>query len=383
MPELPRSDNMTPARSPGDPPPRSPGMFWLRLLENWRPPRKLRITREGKYFLGITFGVGIAAINTANNLLYLLLGLLLSLIVISSIMSESTLRGLQVTRRLPRRAQVGRSHQVEIEVHNSKRRVSSYAIEIEDVRFGQPADKRCFFLKISPQSTQIAAYRRTPARRGVTHHRGFRVATRFPFGFFEKSLEIDLAGTLLVYPAVDPMVLQAQGPSGTTSGERVHARGHGDEIMGLRPMRDGDDPRDIYWRRSTQPDQRLLRIRAQETNSDVSLAVDNIVDSTCLADKWLERFERQIRDVASNAVAHLLRGDTVRIRSATGETVLSTPASGADGALAFLALLDSVSADVPAAHKRHDSTDASKDETIGAIGPAPISVPPSTLARHT
>ena len=43
----------------------------------WRPPRKLKFTREGKYFLGITLGVGFAAINTGNNLLYLLLGMLL------------------------------------------------------------------------------------------------------------------------------------------------------------------------------------------------------------------------------------------------------------------------------------------------------------------
>ena len=126
------------------------------VLRGWRPPRRLRITREGKYFLCITFGVGVAAINTANNLLYLLLGLLLSLIVISSIMSESTLRGLRVTRRLPRRAQVGRPHQVEIEVHNDKAHIPSYAIEVEDIRSCQPADKRCFFLKISPRSTQRA-----------------------------------------------------------------------------------------------------------------------------------------------------------------------------------------------------------------------------------
>ena len=52
---------------------------------------------------------------------------------------------------------------------------------------GQPADKRCFFLKISPRSAQVAAYRRTPARRGRDRHVGFRIATRFPFGLFEKS----------------------------------------------------------------------------------------------------------------------------------------------------------------------------------------------------
>lgn len=351
----------------------------MRWLARLRPPRKLRITKEGKYFLGITFGVGIAAINTANNLLYLLLGLLLSLIVISSIMSESTLRGLQVTRRLPRRAQVARSHQVEIEVHNSKRRVSSYAIEIEDMRYGQPADKRCFFLKISPQSTQIAAYRRTPARRGLTQHQGFRVATRFPFGFFEKSLEIDLRGTLLVYPAVDPVVLHTEGPSGSTNGDRVHARGHGDEIMGLRPMRDGDDPRDIYWRRSTQPDQRLLRIRAQETNSDVALAIDNVVDPTLPSDKWLDRFERQIREVASQAVAHLRRGDTVKVRSSTGQFVIASPALGADSVLTFLALLEPAAADTSNVRKRM-AAESAKEETSTAIGPAPISAPPSRLA---
>ena len=46
-------------------------------------PRKLSLTREGKYFLLITFGVGFAAINSGNNLLYLTLGLLLSMIVVS------------------------------------------------------------------------------------------------------------------------------------------------------------------------------------------------------------------------------------------------------------------------------------------------------------
>src|ERR1700740_1088867 len=95
-----------------------------------RPPRRLKFTREGKFFVGITLGVGFAAINTANNLLYLLLGMLLALIVVSGIMSELSLRALTVVRRLPLRAQVGRAHLVEIEVFNHKKRVPSYAIEV-------------------------------------------------------------------------------------------------------------------------------------------------------------------------------------------------------------------------------------------------------------
>ncbi|HKQ70191.1 MAG TPA: hypothetical protein VJT73_12670, partial [Polyangiaceae bacterium] len=146
-------------RSLTRPPPKN---AWERFLRRWRPPRKLKFTREGKYFLGITLGVGFAAINTGNNLLYLLLGMLLSLIVLSGVMSELSLRDLNVVRRLPTRAQVGRAHLVEIEVFNRKKRTPSYAIEVEDLRAGQPADKRCFFLKISPNSAQVAAYRRSP-----------------------------------------------------------------------------------------------------------------------------------------------------------------------------------------------------------------------------
>src|SRR5260221_5283543 len=186
---------------------------WLALWRSrMRPPGRLKFTREGKFFVGITLGVGIAAINTANNLLYLLLGLLLALMVVSGIMSEISLRDLTVVRRLPLRAQVGRPHLVEIEVFNHKARVPSYAIEVEDLRENQPADKRCFFLKISPKSAQVAAYRRTPRRRGRDPHVGFRIATRFPFGLFEKSREVPADGELIIYPAVDPVELPPAPP---------------------------------------------------------------------------------------------------------------------------------------------------------------------------
>src|SRR5580698_5636638 len=210
---------------------------WRRRL---RPPRRLKFTREGKFFVGITLGVGFAAINTANNLLYLLLGMLLALIVVSGIMSELSLRDLTVVRRLPLRAQVGRAHLVEIEVFNHKKRVPSYAIEVEDLRAGQPADKRCFFLKISPKSAQVAAYRRTPSRRGRDLHVGFRIATRFPFGLFEKSREVPADGELIIYPAVDPVHLTSAGQGRPPGADSMVGRGRGEEFVGLRLMRAGD-----------------------------------------------------------------------------------------------------------------------------------------------
>src|SRR5580698_11383260 len=226
-------------RAPPKPQAGPPMSLWAR----WRAikaPRRLKFTREGKFFVGITLGVGFAAINTGNNLLYLLLGMLLALIVVSGLMSELSLRSLTVVRRLPIRAQVGRAHLVEIEVFNHKAKVPSYAIEVEDLRAGQPADKRCFFLKISPKSAQIAAYRRTPVRRGRDHHVGFRIATRFPFGLFEKSREVTAPGELVIYPAVDPVQLPPAQIGRALGTANVVGRGHGEEFLGLRLMRAGD-----------------------------------------------------------------------------------------------------------------------------------------------
>lgn len=329
-----------PLKAPAHPSPNSGKTTWFgRFANRMRIPRRLRITREGKYYVGITLGVGFAAINTGNNLLYLLLGLLLALIVISGVLSEMSLRDLRITRRLPRRAQVERPHIVEIEVFNQKRRAPSYAIEVEDLRAAQAADKRCFYLKVSPQSAQVAAYRRTPARRGLDQHIGFRVATRFPFGLFEKSREIAADDTLVTYPAVDPVRLRIDGSQRGPGPDGTQARGQSDEIIGIRPMREGDDPRDIYWRRSACAEQMVLKERARETRSSVNLFLDDTAHCEPITTEVLEQFERRVRDIASRAVAHIRRGDTVDLRTATGQHLTVTPVSGADPLLTFLALV--------------------------------------------
>ncbi len=328
-----------------------------RLKPRWKKvfwPRKLKFTREGKYFLGITLGVGFAAINTGNNLLYLLLGMMLSLIIISGVMSELSLRTLTVKRRLPTRAQVNRSHLVEIEVFNSKKRVPSYAIEVEDLRAGQPADKRCFFLKISPRSTQIAAYRRTPLRRGLEQHTGFRIATRFPFGLFEKSREVESPDELIIYPAVDPVRLPQRGHGDSAGDAGPLGRGAGEEIYALRSMREGDDPRDIYWRKSTMPGPPVLRERAREMRHEVEFTVDVIRPPGKEDDKEEEvngptasPFERRVREVASYAVAHIKRGDRVTVVTTMGERVFTDKARGIDPVLRFLALIQQVDGPPP------------------------------------
>jgi uncharacterized protein (DUF58 family) len=276
--------------------------------------------------------------------------MLLALIVVSGIMSELSLRDLTVVRRLPLRAQVGRAHLVEIEVFNHKKRVPSYAIEVEDLRAGQPADKRCFFLKISPKSAQVAAYRRTPTRRGRDVHVGFRIATRFPFGLFEKSREVPSEGELIIYPAVDPVQILPSPPGRTFGADGVVGRGHGEDFLGLKLMRPGEDPRDIHWRKTAAAGQMVMRERAREARPDISLPLD-VLRPQAAGEDWDAAFERRIREAASRAVAHLKRGDGVTIRTNAGGSARADRTAGADPVLRYLALLEPV-----AAPPRADST---------------------------
>jgi uncharacterized protein (DUF58 family) len=317
---------------------------WLpRILAAMRAPRSLRFTREGKFFVGITLGVGFAAINTGNNLLYLLLGLLLALIVVSGIMSELSLRGLSVKRKLPMRAQVARPHVVEIEVANDKVYLPSYAIEVEDLRAGLPADKRCFFLKISPKSSQVAAYRRTPTKRGLDRHTGFRLATRFPFGLFEKSKVVSGEDELVIFPQVDAVVLPSD-PQGTSlGGVASNKRGLGEEFLGLRRYREGDEQRDVYWKKSASLGHPVLRERAAEVNPEQRIRLDIEVESASAVD---EAFERRIREAASRAVAYVKRGDRVVMLVTAGSrlerSIVATAQVGVDPLLRYLALVDAL-----------------------------------------
>src|SRR5690554_2299638 len=76
------------------------GARWRRWT---RPPRRLSFTTAGKYFVLITIGIGFGAINTGDNLLFLLLGMMLSLILASGILSEAVIRKLDAERNAPHR----------------------------------------------------------------------------------------------------------------------------------------------------------------------------------------------------------------------------------------------------------------------------------------
>src|SRR3990172_1988785 len=62
--------------------------------------RSVKVTSVGIRYLLLCLAVGLAAVNTGNNLLYLLFAMMLSLILVSGILSERTLRSLSALCRL-------------------------------------------------------------------------------------------------------------------------------------------------------------------------------------------------------------------------------------------------------------------------------------------
>jgi uncharacterized protein (DUF58 family) len=303
----------------------------------------LRFTREGRVFVLVTLGVGAAAVNTGNNLLYLVLGLMLSLIVLSGVLSELALAGLRVRRSLPARAFARSPCIVELALANDKRWLPSFSIAIQDQAESESIDRRCYFLKVAPRGEQVAAYRHTPARRGSLVFVRFRLSTRYPFGLFEKWRSVDDRAELLVYPALVPASAEALAADARADESAAPRAGHGTEIAGLRELRDGDDARAIHWLRSAALHKLVVRERERETGSRLMILLDE-ARPTEAAEAWAEAFEEAVSRAAWTADRALRRGAAVQIVARTGASPLVPPGRPADPIFGFLARIAPVDA---------------------------------------
>lgn len=251
---------------------------WLRVrLRKWvRPPRRLKFTRMGRWYTAFTLFIGFAAINTGNNLLFLLLGLMLAGIVLSGVISESTLRGLTVERVLPLEARAGKPALVGLRLTNAKSRTASFAVVARDVTATGPAG-RGVVLRLGPNETREIAYRWEPARRGKVVFTMVELATRYPFGLFEKWREFDLVAEAVVFPrevaATATVHRRAAPPGERPSG----TAGTGTEYFGLRDVRPGDDARHIHWRTSARRGRPVVIEREKERRRRVAVVIDNRV----------------------------------------------------------------------------------------------------------
>jgi len=326
-----------PARHPGKhgrSPLKRGGSRWL------RPPRRLRPTRAGWLFFVIVFGVGFAALNTGNNLLYLVLSLMLSFLVLSGVLSESALRGIHVTRRLPRELFAGSESPAVLEISNRQRRMPALAIMVEDhLSLDDAAERgatrsagRALALRVEPGGREACRYPLCPERRGPLHFAGFTVSTLFPFGLFRKSLEIDAKGQALVYPALDPTSHSPCLGSADDHGETATtSEGQGPDVAGLREFRPGDLVRRVHWKSTLRRGALLLRELEDERAAEIEVCLRSVAADDDAS------FERRVQRAASEVVAHLDAGLRVGLRTDRARLACGAGRSQRARLLSFLA----------------------------------------------
>ncbi len=346
----------------------------------------------------MTIGVGFAAVNTGNNLMYLVLGLLLSMLLVSGMLSDLTLFWIRLRRSAPKRMFVGRSAVVEVHAYNHKRWLASYALEFVDLLERDPeadeaeeklakekkekptrqersdradgvitADERAFFLKINASATRDTSYRFTPTRRGRLRFRGARALTRYPFGLIEKSRHLDLEEEVVVFP----QALDAHLPDvfGAPQGQERRAQriGAGEEIAGLREHRPADEERRVHWRRSAALGRLVVREHERDAGKKLSLLLDNHLPD--LPNGRAARIEQIERDISlATSLVHLAsdRDISVEVVTRGSRSPLLPPGAPRDPALRFLALLEYDDQELAFAASRGAQVLVSADLAAGA-----------------
>ncbi len=280
--------------------------FLARLRAWFRPPRTIRPAREGWWYLSVTMAVGVAATNTGNNLLYLILSMLLAGIIVSGLLSEQALRGVAVRRELARPIFAGQPAFGRLLVSNGKRRLRSFSLRIRQIDPSGTPRLLAYLPHLGPGSEAHMAYQIRLERRGIVRLPAIQTTTAFPFGLFVKATRPMAGEEVLVLPRIVPLpadVLQGVDEAGVSARP---VRGPGADLHNLRLFRVGDDPRLIHWKQSAKLDRPMVKELESEEGGRITLLLVDPAPSPEKPDE-VERLEHDITFVASLA-AHLLRG---------------------------------------------------------------------------
>ncbi len=338
-----------------------------RLRRRLRPPRLLSVTRAGKFFILMTLAVGFGAINTGNNLLFLLLGMMLSLITASGVLSEAVLRNLSVRRRLPRRLYANQRASGFFHLQNngwwpalSVETSEQNPLVVAGPRTGQQvgpetipwwmfwrsqtaerraslAEAYCLRLEAHQTSRLTAHYQLS--QRGEYRLPGIQLKTRFPFGLFEKTRRLQDPVELTVFP--EPV--EAHDWLGRLESEwgdsATNRRGRGEEFYGLRQYRPGEDQRLIHWKSTARRGEPVVRETEARHRHSLLIVLDNRAPGDEITDDDHRQFELAIRHLAGLIRRLDQRGYTTELTS-PGQHIEATATDGIEGLLRHLAVIE-------------------------------------------
>jgi uncharacterized protein (DUF58 family) len=272
------------------------------------------LTREGMVYLGLTLVIIVAALNTGNNLLFIVVAAMLAIFGVSGIASAANLRGLELDVIVPKNAFATRPVQVRVNLSNPRLWLPAFSVKVFSpldkkkrrswewsrtefifprkrqwlrlpdyvLRKKDPAPRQTkiltrpvYFTFIGPGSEAGIDLELAFPRRGLYSQQGFSIATRFPFSFLVKSRKVALERDLLVYPALLesddfldllPMI----------TGEFVSfVRGRGNELYRIREHTPQDPGRFVDWKATAKTGALKVREFTREDERRLRIVFDN------------------------------------------------------------------------------------------------------------
>jgi uncharacterized protein (DUF58 family) len=271
-------------------------------------PESIRITRVGLWFVLFTVLVGVAATNTGNNALYLVLSGMLALLAMSGIVSRWNLERLRIAIEPPGELFARRPTLVDFTLVNAGRWLPRWLLLLG--LSAQGPWRLVPYLRAG-ESARGAIEVIFP-RRGRHRFEAAHVASLFPLGLFRKGMRYASPLEALVYPELYPageIEIVASGLSGDRSAARP---GWGHELHALRSFRQGDDPRAIHWKKSAQTGGLVYQEREAEETLRLSILFDDGTGRPG-SEEEAARFERLVSEAATAAWDYLDRGFEVEL----------------------------------------------------------------------
>jgi uncharacterized protein (DUF58 family) len=276
-------------------------------LERWMLKIEFEFTRQGVVYILIIVVIAVAALNTGNNLLFIILASMLAGILVSGILSQIVLSHLELEFVLPDHIFAGRPMISALTLHNLKWAYPSFSITVSACEPGRRKKR-----KLQESSTPARPILDSPVyvpyiphRSSVTQHvelifpkrgcysqEGFRVSTQFPFGFLRKAHEIHTRHEILALPDVQPTE-EFYEILPLISGEvESYYRGRGHDLYSIRDYMEGESARHVDWKATAKAQQLKIREFTREDERRVTLVFDPAVHD--LDEKTVTKFEKAI-----------------------------------------------------------------------------------------